>query len=67
LYNDEIKLLIDTKEAKADYKSSAVVEIIKSYADGIITCTNTPKFSPLYLLILNLGFPCFGPTEYWSH
>jgi hypothetical protein len=57
LYNDEIKLLIDTKEAKADYKSSAVVEIIKSYADGIYYLYKHPEVQPALLTHFEPWFP----------
>jgi acyl-homoserine lactone acylase PvdQ len=44
--------LIDTQEAKADYKKAApwLKRLLNSYADGIIiTCTNTPEVQPALL------------------
>ncbi|HEY4629345.1 MAG TPA: penicillin acylase family protein, partial [Flavobacterium sp.] len=53
LYNDlEIKLLIDTEEAKADYKKAApwLKKLLNSYADGInFYLHNHPEVKPALL------------------
>jgi acyl-homoserine lactone acylase PvdQ len=65
LYNDlEIKLLIDTKEAKADYKKAApwLKKLLNSYADGInYYLYKHPEVQPHSTNFLALD------RQYWSH
>ena len=61
LYNDlEIKLLIDTEEAKADYKKAApwLKKLLSSYADGInFYLHNHPEVKPALLTHFEPWFP----------
>jgi len=61
LYNDlEIKLLIDTEEAKADYKKAApwLKKLLNSYADGInFYLHNHPEVKPALLTHFEPWFP----------
>jgi acyl-homoserine lactone acylase PvdQ len=61
LYNDlEIKLLIDTEEAKADYKKAApwLKKLLNSYADGInFYLHNHPEVKPELLTHFEPWFP----------
>ena len=61
LYNDlEIKLLIDTDEAKADYKKAApwLKKLLNSYADGInFYLHNHPEVKPALLTHFEPWFP----------
>ena len=61
LYNDlEIKLLIDTAEAKADYKKAApwLKKLLNSYADGInFYLHNHPEVKPALLTHFEPWFP----------
>lgn len=61
LYNDlEIKLLIDTEEAKAEYKKAApwLKKLLNSYADGInFYLHNHPEVKPALLTHFEPWFP----------
>ena len=61
LYNDlEIKLLIDTEEAKADYKKAApwLKKLLNSYADGInFYLHKHPEVKPALLTHFEPWFP----------
>ena len=61
LYNDlEIKLLIDTEEAKADYKKAApwLKKLLNSYADGInFYLYKHPEVKPALLTHFEPWFP----------
>ena len=61
LYNDlEIKLLIDTEEAKADYKKAApwLKKLLNSYADGInFYLHNHPEVKPALLTHFEPWYP----------
>jgi len=61
LYNDlEIKLLIDTEEAKSDYKKAApwLKKLLNSYADGInFYLHNHPEVKPALLTHFEPWFP----------
>ena len=61
LYNDlETRLLIDTEEAKADYKKAApwLKKLLNSYADGInYYLYKNPKVKPLMLTHFEPWFP----------
>jgi acyl-homoserine lactone acylase PvdQ len=61
LYNDlEIRLLIDPKEAKADYKKAApwLKKLLNSYADGInFYLHNHPEVRPALLTHFEPWFP----------
>ena len=61
LYNDlEIKLLIDTKDAKADYKKAApwLKKLLNSYADGInYYLYKHPEVKPALLTHFEPWFP----------
>jgi acyl-homoserine-lactone acylase len=61
LYNDlEIKLLMDTEEAKADYKKAApwLKKLLNSYADGInFYLHNHPEVKPELLTHFEPWFP----------
>lgn len=61
LYNDlEIKLLIDTEEAKADYKKATpwLKKLLNSYADGInFYLYNHPEVKPLLLTHFEPWYP----------
>ena len=61
LYNDlEIKLLIDTEEAKSDYKKAApwLKKLLNSYADGInFYLNNHPEVKPALLTHFEPWFP----------
>jgi acyl-homoserine lactone acylase PvdQ len=61
LYNDlEIKLLIDTEEAKADYKKAApwLKKLLNSYADGInFYLYKHPEVNPALLTHFEPWFP----------
>ena len=61
LYNDlEIKLLIDTEEAKADYKKAApwLKKLLNSYADGInFYLHKHPEVKPVLLTHFEPWFP----------
>ncbi|SEG23771.1 penicillin acylase family protein [Flavobacterium urumqiense] len=61
LYNDlEIKLLIDTEEAKADYKKATpwLKKLLNSYADGInFYLNNHPEVKPALLTHFEPWYP----------
>ena len=61
LYNDlEIKLLIDTEEAKADYKKATpwLKKLLNSYADGInFYLNNHPEVKPVLLTHFEPWYP----------